>query len=139
MKISAAFPSKYLKAADLQDKNVTLIMNRVELEDIQGEDHKKPVLYFEKAKKGLVLNVTNSKAIARIYGDNTDDWEGKAVTLFPAMVDFKGDTVEAIRLKAPQKAAAAKLAAKPEPVYTEADPPPHDGSGMADMDDEIPF
>lgn len=138
MKISAAFPSKFLKAADLQDKNVTLIMKGVELEDIQGEEHKKPVLYFEKAKKGLVLNVTNSKAITRLYGDNTDDWEGKAITLFPAMVDFKGDTVEAIRVKAPPKSAkhdpiSSGPQPKPEPAYTEIDPPPHD------LDDDIPF
>ena len=38
MKISNAFPSKYLRAADLQDRPVQLIMSRVELEDVGGED-----------------------------------------------------------------------------------------------------
>ena len=28
MKISAAFPSKYLKAADLQDRNVSVVIER---------------------------------------------------------------------------------------------------------------
>jgi hypothetical protein len=103
MKIMGAFPSKYLSAADLQDKPHTLIMQRVEMETIGGDD-KKPVLYFSKSQKGLVLNKTNSKQIAAQYGDDTDEWEGKPIVLFPAMVDYKGDTVEAIRVRAPKAA-----------------------------------
>jgi len=129
MKISAAYPSKYLKAADLQDKPVTLIMARVELESISDGEDKKPVLYFTKAKKGLVLNKTNSKVIATAYGDDTDMWDGQQLVLFPAMVDFKGDTVEAIRVRVPKPAAAPKPA--PEPI-SEINPPDH-------MDDDIPF
>lgn len=130
MKISSAFPSKYLKAADLQDKHVTLIMSSVELEKVgMGNEDPKPVLYFTKAKKGLVLNKTNSKVITTAYGDDTDEWEGKPVTLFPAMVDFAGDTVEAIRLKIP------KAATPPRPA-----PQSHDELNPPEMmDDEIPF
>lgn len=123
MKMSQAFPSKYLKAADLQDRNVKLVMNRVELEDVGGDD-RKPVLYFEKAVKGLVLNKTNAKVIVSAYGDNTDGWEGKELILFPAMVDFRGDQVEAIRVKIP------KNNAPPPPVHDEV-------SGH--LDDDIPF
>jgi hypothetical protein len=130
MKISNAFPSKYLKAADLQDKPVTLVMARVDLESIADGEDKKPVLFFTKAKKGLVLNKTNSKVIAAAYGDDTDMWDGKTLVLFPAMVDFRGDTVEAIRVRVPKPAAAPKPA--PEPI-SEVNPPPHD------MDDDIPF
>jgi hypothetical protein len=132
MKISNAFPSKYLKAADLNDRPALMTMSRVEIEDI-GADEKKPVLYFSKQQKGLVLNRTNSKVISTIYGDDTDNWEGKLIVLFPAMVEFKGDTVEAIRVRKPKPQAAAPAAAT-KVVHTEIDPPPHDG-----MDDEIPF
>ncbi len=126
MKISAAFPSRYLKAADLQDKPITLIMSRVELENI-GDDESKPVLYFTKTAKGLVLNKTNAKVIVAAHGDSTDEWEGKPITLFPAMVDFRGDTVEAIRVRIPKPAAAPKPAPQ---VVDELNPP---------VDDEIPF
>jgi hypothetical protein len=111
MKVSDAFPSKYLKAVDLQDKNVTLVIDRVEFENI-GDDDRKLVIYFTKAKKGLVLNKTNSKTIAATYGDDTDGWSGKSIVLFPAMVDFRGDTVEAIRVRVPQN----KVAAAPKSV-----------------------
>ena len=136
MKIGNCFPSKYLKAADLQDKPIKLIMSRVELETIgQGDDDKKPVLYFTKAKKGLCLNKTNSKVIATAYGDDTDLWDGQEIVLFPAMVDFRGDTVEAIRVRVPKPAAASKPLPPPrEEEHSEINPPPHD-----DMSDEIPF
>ena len=133
MKIMGAFPSKYLSAADLQDKPHTLVMSRVEMETIGGDD-KKPVLYFSKSQKGLVLNKTNSKQIAAQYGDDTDDWEGKSIVLFPAMVDFKGDTVEAIRVRAPkpQRVGGGKPIAKP-PVeqQNDSEPPP--------FEDDMPF
>ena len=51
--------------------------------------------------KALVLNKTNAKAIAALYGKKVSAWTGKRIVLVPAMVDFKGDTVEAIRVKAP--------------------------------------
>ena len=132
MKISAAFPSKYIKAADLNDKPMTLIIGRVDLEKVgMGDTDPKPVVYFTKAKKGMVLNKTNSKVISMAYGDDTDDWEGKTVTLFPAMVDFAGDTVEAIRVRIPKPAVAPKPAPQ---SHDELDPPHH-----GDMDDDIPF
>lgn len=131
MDIDAAFPSKYLKAADLQGRNVTLVIERVEVEEIgfgRDKDHK-PVLYFEKAKKGLVLNVTNKNKIKEAYGKDTDEWTGKPLVLFSAMVDFAGDTVESIRVKAPTPAKAPKPAPQ---SHDEMNPPDQ-------LDDDIPF
>jgi hypothetical protein len=126
MKIMNAFPSKYLSAGDLDNKPHTMTMACVEMEVIGGDD-KKPVLYFTRGQKGLVLNKTNSKQIASAYGDDTDEWEGKPIVLFPAMVDFKGDTVEAIRVRMPKPAATvarpggAKPVKQPEPEHDEHD------------------
>ena len=128
MKISAAFPSKYLKAADLQDRNVSVVIERVELEDV-GDTERKPVLHFQARTKGLVLNKTNSRVIAAQYGDDTDSWTGQSLALFPAMVDFRGDSVEAIRVKVPP----ARQASPKQPARQEAENP------AADLDDEVPF
>jgi arabinogalactan endo-1,4-beta-galactosidase len=134
MKISAAFPSKYLKACDLQDRNFSVIMSTVELEDV-GDSDRKPVLYFQGKSKGLVLNKTNSRAIAAAYGDDTDDWRGKSLVLFPAMVDFRGDTVEAIRVRAPKQ-----VSSSPANKLNEANPPPQQTIPEGGhLDDEIPF
>ena len=100
MKVSDAFPSKYLSAADLGGNNIRVVMQNVEMEKI-GDDNK-PVLYFRGKTKGLALNKTNSKAIAEVYGDETDDWNGGELILFPVMTDFQGKPVEAIRVRAPQ-------------------------------------
>ena len=102
--INEAFPSNYLKAADLQSRPVLAKMDRAEFEMI-GDD-KKLILYFEGKEKGMVLNKTNANNIASLYGDNTDDWRGQEIWLFEAMVDFQGKTVPAIRVRAPKKQAA---------------------------------
>ena len=124
MKISAAFPSNYIKASDLNGEPRTLNIRTCVLEELgQGNDkEKKPVLYLEKAQKGLVLNVTNASVIADTYGDDTGGWEGKPVEIYPTQVEFKGKLVDAIRIRIPP----------------EEQP---DAAPMADgeMDDEIPF
>jgi hypothetical protein len=127
MKISNAFPSKYLKASDLQDRNVAVAMSHVALEDV-GDSERKPVLYFQDKNKGLVLNKTNSRLIAGIYGDDTENWDGKSLVLFPAMVDFRGDQVEAIRVRAPRQKDTPK-----QPLGEERE------NAQAALDDEIPF
>lgn len=110
MKMSEAFPSAYLKAADLNGGEVRLTIDHVETE-ILG-DSEKPVVYFTGKKKGLVLNKTNASAIVKHYGDDSDDWQGKPIILYPSEVAFQGQMVDAIRVRMPtQKPAAKKPAA----------------------------
>lgn len=99
MKLSSAFPSQYIKAADLQGKAVTVKIDRTETE-LVGND-KKLILYFVGKERGMVLNRTNANKIATLYGEETNDWQDQPIVLFEAMVDFKGDTVPAIRVRAP--------------------------------------
>ena len=56
----------------------------------------------------MVLNKTNAKAVAKALGNETSTWRGKAIVLVPAQVDFKGDIVDAIRVRpaSPQEAPA---------------------------------
>ena len=108
MKIFDAFPSKYLKAADLGGSEIRAIMKHVMMEEIKDpkdpEDAKVvPVLYFRSVPKGLVVNKTIAKVIAMGYGQETDEWRDKPIILFTAMVDAFGDTMEAIRAKLPRK------------------------------------
>lgn len=127
MRIDAAFPSKYLKAADLQDRKVTVAMSRVELEDI-GDGDPKAVLYFQGKEKGLVLNRTNANMIETLYGPETDDWVGQQITLYPATTDFRGKTVPCIRVSAapPSKKTVEQPPAQPKketlPHYDPDDP-----------------
>ena len=118
-KIGQMFPSKYLKASDFDESGSVLTIDRVEMETVgQGKDaDDKPIVYFKELEKGLVLNKTNAGIISNLHGDDTDDWEGKLVTLYATEVQFQGDMVEAIRVKkkAPKPSAAKKSAAPSKP------------------------
>ena len=65
MRISSAFPSKYLRATDLQDRQVRVVMSRVETETIGDDD--RPVPCTSKARKrASVLNKTNANSISAV-------------------------------------------------------------------------
>ena len=107
MKIGNAFPSKYIKAGDLAGKAHTLVIAKVQIEDVggQGNEEDKPVLYFAGRTKGCVLNRTNAMAIANRYGDDTDTWTDKEVIVFPDQTMFQGKMVDCIRMRIPVPAA----------------------------------
>ena len=128
MNIDQSFPSPYVKASDLNGKPRPLTIRTCVLEELgQGSDkEQKPVLYFNGAQKGLVLNKTNANVIVDAYGKMTEDWEGKPVEVYPTQVEFKGKLVDGIRLR----------------VVPEAQPQAQpDAAPLADgePDDEIPF
>jgi len=142
MNIGAAFPGSYIKAADLQGRSVTVMISHVAMEEIGG-DHK-PVLYMHGKERGLVLNKTNASIIAEMHGWETDDWQGRPITLYPARVEFQGRIVDAVRVKLePQDAQRAAVnaptanGAHPRP----AQPPPQAAQPVptASVDDDIPF
>jgi arabinogalactan endo-1,4-beta-galactosidase len=144
MKMNEIYPSKYLKADDLQGREVRVTMQAVELEKI-GDDNK-PVLYFKGKDKGVVLNKTNAGTISMAYGDDTDDWFDQPLILFSVMVDFQGKVAPAIRCRVPtakdnRTAAPAK---REDPISSgPIDPPRRVTGGVSDNmqmdDDSIPF
>jgi hypothetical protein len=134
MKREEVFPSKYLKASDLGGKPVVVTIKDARFEILKGTDGKeqgKVVLYFNKTKKTLPLNRVNWDSVADILGDDTDDWIGGKIELYPTTTEMAGKTVPCIRVRQPNGALSLKKAAPPE----EEPPPPSDN----DIRDEIPF
>ncbi len=134
MKISAAFPSTYLKAGDLGGQPRIVTVRTCVMEELgQGKDkEKKPVLYFEKGPKGLVLNVTNANTITKVYGDDTANWTGKPIEIYPTQTEFRGDMVDAIRVRVPDAEPSATTAAVPP-----AAPPPAPTAAAPMADDNL--
>lgn len=101
MKISQLFPNKYVKAADLNGKTVTLTIAKLVVEELGhgAEKERKPVVYFKNATKGLVLNRTNGLIIAGLYGDEADDWTGKRISIYPTKVRAFGSMQDCIRVR----------------------------------------
>jgi hypothetical protein len=134
-KLNDMFPSKWLKAADFDESGSVLTIDRLEEESIgQGSDKAdKWVLYFKELDKGLVLNKTNTNIIAALYGDDTDEWDGKLVTLYATEVQFQGDMVDAIRVR--------KKAPKPKKATATTKPtasaPTSNGDDVDSDDDDV--
>jgi len=108
MNINETFPSKYLKSHDLKGQAVPVTIEGVSVEELGEGDEKttKPVLYFQGKEKGLALNKTNAKMIAESYGDETDDWAGKPLEVYPDKTPFRGEIVDCIRVRVPAPVAS---------------------------------
>ena len=98
MNINDAFPSKYLKASDLQGRAVSVVIKSIEHGDAEMDN--KPIVYFEGKDKGLVLNKTNAMSISSDYGPETNGWIGKTIELFSQKVQFNNQMVDSIRVRA---------------------------------------
>lgn len=108
MNINSAFPSKFLKASDLNGQSVNVKISGVKVESVGQGQESKPVVYFAGKQKGMVLNKTNANKIANIAGSqDTDEWTDVTVQIYPTETEFGGETVECIRVR-PPKAAAKK-------------------------------
>ena len=116
MNLDNLYPSKWLKAGDLQGQTVPVVIIRVVMEDV-GDEAGKPVAYFQGQQKGLVLNKTNAMSIGLVHGQETDGWVGKTIELFPSVVMFEGRNVPCIRVR-PVAAAYAEAFQQPAPTQT---------------------
>ena len=88
---------EYLKAEDVK-QDIQVKISGVEPETIDGEQ--KLVVRFHELRKTLVLNKTNKDRIKSITGSSeTSNWTGKVITLTTEKVQFKGETVPALRVK----------------------------------------
>ena len=100
----------YLGAYSIPEgEDLTVIIESVAPEEITGANGKKEVCSVARLKgnKPWILNMTNQKSIARLYGPYIEDWQGKPVTLFAGTTKFGGEMVECIRVR-PQVATRQK-------------------------------
>lgn len=129
MKLNEVFQSNFLKAEDLKGRDVTLTIEEVEADFITKDksEGKKVIISFVGKDKKLVANKTNCRTIAKLYGEETDDWIGKQIIIGPREVEYQGEMTWAIRvsLKKPGTAAAAAPPTEPTPADdADSDPVP---------------
>lgn len=107
MHVDLLFPSKYLKCADLHGEDLVIELRKLEtkheLKRAGGAVDRKPVFRTDVVIAGeskmWTLNKTNSQTIASMHGPETDNWNGKKITLFPDTTKFAGKTVPCIRVR----------------------------------------
>ena len=97
----ALYGSKYLSVADLKDREPTLKVGKVEtaeLHDKNGTTKRKYVMWFEKTAKALVLNQTNARKLADVYGKQPANWIGQSIQLYSEDTSFgRGVRVRPLR------------------------------------------
>ena len=127
-RVSESFPSKTLSAADIEEEDVVITI--ADVYEKQYDDGTKYIIESREAKD-FVCNKTNANTIARIYGDDTDDWIGKRITLFATEVQSQKGMVLAIRVRSrpprPKAEPEGRPAGKPGRPVTQAE---------ADMSDD---
>jgi len=107
------FDRDYVGAWDLGGKDHVVQIARVKAGELTaqgGRKSKKPIIWFEGREKGLVLNKTNAKAIAGLYGNDTEQWIGKRITIYPTTTHMGSEVVDCIRVRptAPQEPARGR-------------------------------
>lgn len=99
--------TNYLGSHDLKGKEPTATISKAAKEEVfcpdSGKNEPRLVIYFEKARKPWICNVTNAKRIADHYGPHMEDWIGKAITLRTEHVKAFGKTEPAVRVKPHRK------------------------------------
>lgn len=92
----------YIGAYSLGDAgDMTVTIDYVQTEEITGTGGKKEYCTVAHLvdQKPMILNVTNSKSIGKLYGNFIEDWAGKQITLFATTTKLAGETVECLRVR----------------------------------------
>ena len=131
-----AFPSKYLRCADLKGKPITVTIESATLETLKSPDGKeqtKTVLRFVGKTKELPLNRTNWDQVASITGeDDSDNWPSHKIELYPTTTAMRGHMTDCVRVRPPAQRELPK-SSKPLPPKPVAKPLEEE------IDDEVPF
>lgn len=93
----------YIGAYWLNDgEDATVVIDYVQNEEIIGTGGKKEfcsVAHLRGDVKPMILNSTNSKTIAALYGNFVEDWAGKPITLYASTTKFGGNMVDCLRIR----------------------------------------
>jgi hypothetical protein len=132
------YPGRFLHAADLKGKKVTVRISDVTLEELIGDKgaQVKGLMAFEGKDKQFALNKTNGILIKAMFGRKLADWTGKRITLFedtwdgePCLrvwgspdIDKDMEVTVALPRKRPFNRTLHKMGA-PSAVQTSASPP----------------
>jgi hypothetical protein len=79
------------------------------VEVMRYADGSKLKITFERTTKYLPANKTNSNRLKMMFGNATEQWIGRKVTLYPDMVPFQGKDVAAVRVRMQQQDTPAPL------------------------------
>lgn len=92
----------YIGAYALPDgEDLTVTIEFVRREEVTGTGGKKEECTVARLvdQKPMILNMTNSKMIAKLYGPFIEDWAGQQITLYASSTKLAGEMVECLRIR----------------------------------------
>ncbi len=111
MKLDQLFPSKYMSKEDVPAP-ITLVIQDCMMEVIEfdGKKEVKPTIQWtDPVAKPMILNRSNAAVLGSAYGDYTEAWVGKPVTVYvDTSVMYMGKMVGGLRVRVPQAMPAGK-------------------------------
>ena len=126
------YDKQYLGAWDMADANGNARDVTLTIKDCIGgavntpgssKTDKRPIVSFERTDKKLVLNVTNGRTIAALYGNETNNWRGKRITFYATTTTKGRETVDCIRVRPKAPAPLAQGRTEAPPPQMSDDPP----------------
>lgn len=96
------FKGAYLTAIEFAGRQPTFTIRSVTTIDLEQEDGQtkaKAVVSFDEHDRGWVICKTNAMCVAAMFGNDTDGWIGKKVTLFATDVQVGKECKPGIRVK----------------------------------------
>ena len=138
--------SQWLAKEDVSLTGTELTIAGVSQEEIGQDKDRKFALHFKFGAKPLILNKTNTRILAVLFGPNSDNWMGKQIVAYnDPTVGYAGQMTGGVRLRVATPAAPAFVSqltpAQLKEVAaayaraqsgTPADP-------MADLESDVPF
>lgn len=82
-------------------EELVLQIDNVSIQSIKNQNGKNesvPVVQFRNANP-MVLNITNARMIASLYGELHENWVGKYIQLYSAEIKVKGEKITALRVR----------------------------------------
>lgn len=140
--INDVFPSKYIDKEVVKTKGrIRAVIDFVAVEEVGVNREKKPVMHFKKTEKCLIMNKSNSLAVAEVLGQDYSKWDGHTVELtFDPRVEFQGKRVGGIRLDVPDDELAKLNSSQPgKSADTGSTGKGTDATLEEDLNDSIPF
>lgn len=95
-----AFPGRFLQAAHLRGKQVTVTIARAYMEVLEGEKGKENrlIFAFERGTKEMVVNKTNAFCMKEMFSNKVASWVGRRITMYPTETPLGKKIVPCIRL-----------------------------------------
>lgn len=98
-----AFNPNYLGAYAMDGTDKVLTIARVASEKVRNTDGKEEevlVLHWKEKEKPMILNKTNSKAVAKVAKSNyIEDWVNVRISIYTSNVRAFGESVDALRIR----------------------------------------